>query len=704
MIRRSPLLRRTVPLWALVVMLPACTDSPAAVDDPPAALTTGVPASSPATSPEGDAGPDSTVRSFAGSQPAVDFPAGLDWLNTGGELSLPSLRGKAVLLDFWTYGCINCIHILPDLERLEEEFADELVVIGVHSAKFPNEGQTENIRQIILRYGIEHPVVNDRDFAVWNQWRIGAWPTVVLIDPAGNIVGTHAGEGVYDVVAPVVASLISEFDARGQVDRSPLDVALEAAERPRTVLSFPGKVLADPTGTRLVIADSGHHRVVVADPGTGEVLEVVGSGEQGFRDGPSGAAQFDSPQGLAFDPQGDAVFVADTNNHAIRRIDLASGDVTTVAGTGAKGWPPRAGPALETDLNSPWHVVAGNGRLYIAMAGTHQVWSLDLDDDHVGPLVGNGRESTKNGPLADAELAQPSGLALTADGTLYIADAESSSIRSAQVTSDTGITATVAGSDRGLFEFGAQDGIGTEARFQHPLGVAVDTLSGELVVADTYNSRLRRIDVETGTVTTWLGSEAGWADGTDPRFNEPGGLSIAADAVFVADTNNHVIRRVDLATGETSTLVLRGIERFQPVSASVDNVTVIELDQVATGPGPGTFVLDVRLPAEHKLNEDAPSVADWTASTASVGFPSGDEQDLTGAALPAEFAADFTTGAATVTADVTLIYCRDGAESLCFIEQVRFVVPVEVAADGPSPRLVLAHTVGGAFGAERAGP
>ena len=396
-------------------------------------------------------------RSYAGTDPAPEFPDGLDWLNTSDPLSIAGLRGKAVLLDFWTYGCINCIHIIPDLKRLEAEFADELVVIGVHSAKFENEGDTDNIRNVIVRYDLEHPVVNDQDFLVWQTWGANAWPTTVLIDPAGNVVGGHSGEGVYEVFQPALASLVAEFDRAGALDRTPLDVALERDAVPDSVLSFPGKLLADADGGRLFIADTNHHRVVVADMATGEVFDVTGSGRRGLVEGGFASAGFDQPQGLALSEDGTTLYVADVGNHSVRALDLDARTVTTLLGTGEQSplHPPRPGVAPDVTLASPWDLTLDGPRLFIAMAGSHQVWALDLTTGFAGPVAGSGREGVANGPAAGAELAQPSGLALDRSGILYFADSESSAIRS--VDTFEGSVDIVAGTEVNLFDFGDGD-------------------------------------------------------------------------------------------------------------------------------------------------------------------------------------------------------------------------------------------------------
>lgn len=637
---------------------------------------------------------DRTIEpSYAGTVPAPEFPDGLEWLNTDRPIRLEELAGKIVLLDFWTYGCINCIHIIPDLKRLEAEYAEELVVIGVHSAKFTNEGETDNIRQIVLRYGIEHPVVNDRDYAVWQSWGAQAWPTVGLVDPAGNVVGIHAGEGVYDTVEPVVASLVNEFSDTDLIDRTPLDLALESASQANTILSFPGKVATDASGDRIFISDTGHHRVVAADATTGEILAVYGNGRAGFESGDALDSQFDSPQGLVFDDSTGLLYVADTNNHAIRSIDVATGRVATVVGTGRQGWPPAAGLLNDVRLNSPWGLTLHGGRLWVAMAGFHQIWMVDIAAGVASPAVGSALEGVDNGPLVAASLAQPSGLVFDGAGLLYFADSESSSIRWADVLIDDGITGVLAGTDLNLFDFGDEDGAGTAARLQHPLGVVWDDVTGNLYVADTYNSKIKTIDPTTGMTKTYLGGEQGWADGSSPRFYEPGGLAISARTLFVADTNNHVVRTVDLETGDTSTLVLHGIEDFTPPADAADyGGTVVGLDSVEVASGTTALTLDIRLPQGYKVNEDAPSTVELTATDGLATFPDGVIQSLTGADLPISLPMTVIAGAGTVTADVTLLYCRSDSEGLCIIEQVRFEQTLVVVADGPQ-EVVLPYTV-----------
>src|SRR5437773_170552 len=415
---------------------------------------------------------------------APELSGGRGWLNTDKPLSLSALKGKVVLLDFWTYGCINCMHIIPDLKKLERKYPNELVVIGVHSAKFTAEKGTENIRQAILRYEIEHPVVNDHEMQIWQEYTVRSWPTLFLIDPAGKVVAYMSGEGVYAQFDKYIARVIERFDAKKMIDRRPLNLKLERQRTPTSVLAFPGKVLADEKSKQLFIADSNHNRIVVVSLDDSSVKEVIGSGEIGLSDGNFETAAFNHPQGMALD--GSILYVADTENHALRAVDLGKRSVTTIAGTGEQLQRriTFGGQGKDTPLSSPWDLTIQNGVLYIAMAGPHQLWQMNPKTGGIAPYAGSGREARIDGTLAEAALAQPSGI--TSDGRkLYFADSEVSSIRSADLDPH-GRVDTIVGED--LFEFGDRDGKGPVVRLQHPLGVVYS--DGWVDVADTYHTKI----------------------------------------------------------------------------------------------------------------------------------------------------------------------------------------------------------------------
>ncbi len=634
--------------------------------------------------------PTSPTRSWAGKEPAPDFPGGLDWFNVQSPPTLRTLRGKVVLLDFWTLGCINCQHIIPDLKRLEAEFGDALVVIGVHSGKYATEHDDESIRQAIDRFGLEHPVVNDPDFAAWDAYGANAWPTLVLIDPAGKLVGGHSGEGVYSLFQPILASLIAEFDLQGAVDRTPFPLAL-SAQTASTVLSYPSKALPDVSRDRLFIADAGNNRILVSSL-DGRLDQAIGTGKEGFADGAAGEATFRQPQGLALSPDGRTLYVADTRNHAIRAIDTTTWRVTTIAGTGQQltRLPAANAPAKSTPLASPWDVLVTGDALFISMAGVHQIWRMDLASGQVAAFAGTSREGIADGDrLRFATLAQPSGL--TTDGdNLYWVDPESSAVRRVALSGN-GEVKTLVGT--GLFDYGDEDGQGLEAKLQHPQGIAL--AGGRLIIADTYNHKLRAINLLTREVTTVAGSsERGWSDGRGEAalLDEPVGVSGSGNRVFVADQNNHLIRVLDLSSGELSTLRLSNVS----VAASAQGrVTRVELPVQRVAPGEGTLRLVFKTPAGHALNSQAPSRLDLTAANPAVIEPgeraiawSSDEPSIE-VSIPARFG----PGSSTLTATGAVYYCRKDEQALCYIQQVEFVLPVAVVPGAPAGEARLEYTL-----------
>ncbi len=448
------------------------------------------------------------------------------------------------------------MHVLPQLRKLERQYERELVIIGIHSGKFTAERVTENIRQAVLRLDVKHPVVNDRYFRIWRSYNIDAWPTLVLIDPKGYEIGAYPGEITAEAFQPIIDQFIDEFDAKGEIDRTPLAFLVETMRETDQPLAFPAKVLAT-EDQRVFIADTRHNRILVValqgDGTEGRVQEIIGRGKAGFDDGDFQAATFHRPQGLAL--QDNILYIADTENHAIRAIDLHTKQVKAAAGSGQESWQINTtGRGTQVGLNSPWDIVSVDGALYIAMAGLHQLWRLIPGTGDIHPYAGSRFEELTDGPLHRAGLAQPSGI--TADGQrLYFADSESSAIRQADLD-PSGEVETIVG--KGLFDFGDKDGIGGHARLQHPQGIV--WYQGLLYVADTYNNKIKTVDPSSHMSTTLVGSpEPGFRDGDQPLFYEPGGISAANGKLFVADTNNHRVRVVDMNTRSVTTLKLKGI-------------------------------------------------------------------------------------------------------------------------------------------------
>jgi thiol-disulfide isomerase/thioredoxin len=474
-----------------------------------------------------------TPTSSAGSirAPELDLP-GIEWLNVERPLTLRELRGRLVILDFWTLCCVNCLHVQEALRALEAAFPRELVVIGVHSPKFAAERKVENVRQAALLYRITHPIAHDPQRRLWERYAVSAWPTLVIVSPDGRVLAEQRGEAEPERLRALVERLVQEHREHGRLE--PRAFVPRAAGAAGGRLRFPAKIKPMPgVRQRWALADAGHHQVVLLEDDGTEAMRF-GDGEPGLRDGAAAEARFDTPQGVVC--SADAIFVADTGNHLIRRIDVGERSVKTIAGTGRRGLAlgaPR--PARQVALASPWDLELDGSQVFIANAGTHQLAALDLERGRLGALAGNAREGLRDGPAHEASLAQPSGLVLDDSGdTLYFVDSETSSVRALSFDLQRRVH-TLAG--RGLFEFGHVNGACAKALFQHPLGIT--WCDGELLVADSYNAAVRRLDLEQQRVSDFddgflcedalclpLAQPAGvWADGPD--------------RILVADTNNH---------------------------------------------------------------------------------------------------------------------------------------------------------------------
>jgi len=431
------------------------------------------------------------------SAPAL---VGDTWIGTGGRrLSLGDFTGRFLLLDFWTLCCVNCHHVLAELRPIEAEFADVLTVVGVHSPKFEFEKDSEAVRSAVHRHGIEHPVLNDPEMSTWRAYGVRGWPTLVLVDPIGEIVGTWSGEGHRHAIAATIENLLPIYESEGQLVRGEGYFQPEAARA--SIYLQPGKIEALDR-ERILISDSGNHSLAIAtfaEPNS--PTQRIGSGQRGFTDGSFTEAQFNEPYGTVVLPRdvakkiGHHVLIADTANHAIRGINFDTEQVTTLAGTGEQ-WRPGVsdyGSALDTQLSTPWDLEYHDGLIYIAMSGDHRIWFFDPLLGTVGITAGTTHEGLVDGPADLAWFAQPSALVNSPNG-LWILDAETSSLRKMQANT----ISTAIGT--GLFDFGHIDGPAQRARLQHPLGLASD---GKVVyIADTYNGALRMFDPSTEKVST----------------------------------------------------------------------------------------------------------------------------------------------------------------------------------------------------------
>ncbi|MEV7199904.1 thioredoxin-like domain-containing protein [Streptomyces griseoluteus] len=577
------------------------------------------------------------------------------WLNTGDQqYTLADLRGRIVILDFWTFCCINCLHVLDELRELEERHRDTVVVVGVHSPKFVHEAEHQAVVDAVERYGVEHPVLDDPELATWKQYAVRAWPTLVVIDPEGYVVAQHAGEGHVHAIERLVAELEAEHEAKGTLRRG--DGPYVAPEPEPTVLRFPGKALLLPSGNFLVSDTTRHQLVELAEDGE-SVVRRIGTGARGLTDGSAEQASFNEPQGLALLDDG-SVVVADTVNHALRRLDLASGTVTTLAGTGRQ-WmqgAPTSGPAREVALSSPWDVALFGGRVWIAMAGVHQLWTYDPAAGTVQVAAGTTNEGLVDGPGAEAWFAQPSGLAAAGD-RLWLADSETSALR--WVDPD-GAVHTAVGT--GLFDFGHRDGEAGQALLQHPLGVTA-LPDGSVAVADTYNHALRRYDPATGEVTTLA---------TDLR--EPSDAMLAGDDIVVVESARHRLTRLRL-----------------PEEAVRVEAVAHRTQRAATEVAPGRLRLDVifQAPAGQKLDTRyGPSTRLLVSATPPELLLKGEGADSD---LGRELELDPAVGEGVLHVSAMAASCDDDPANeypACHVHQQDWGVPVRLV-EGAADRLPL---------------
>lgn len=579
------------------------------------------------------------------------------WLNTGDrQYTLADLRGRIVILDFWTFCCVNCLHVLDELRELEEKHRDTVVIIGVHSPKFVHEAEHQAVVDAVERYEVHHPVLDDPELATWKQYAVRAWPTLVVIDPEGYVVAQHAGEGHAHAIEKLVQELEAEHGAKGTLRRG--DGPYVAPEPVATHLRFPGKALHLPDGGFLV-SDTTRHRLVELDADGETVRRHFGTGVRGLSDGGPDEARFSEPQGLAVLPDG-RIAVADTVNHALRALDLATGVTSTLAGTGRQWWQgtPTSGPAREVDLSSPWDIAWFGDRLWIAMAGVHQLWTYDPQSATVRVAAGTTNEGLVDGPAAEAWFAQPSGLAVSADGErLWVADSETSALR--WVDRDEHVRTAVG---TGLFDFGHRDGAAGQALLQHPLGVTA-LPDGSVAISDTYNHALRRYDPDSGEVTTLA---------TDVR--EPSDAVLVDGDLVVVESARHRLTRLRLP--EEAVRVADRAHRTQ---------------RAATEIAPGTLRLDVvfQAPAGQKLDTRyGPSTRLLVSATPPelLADGSGAGTDLGRDLVLAD---GVTEGVLHVSAMAAS--CDDDPANeypACHVHQQDWGVPVRVTAEG-TPRLPL---------------
>ncbi len=569
---------------------------------------------------------------------------GRGWLNTGGrELSLADFRGRFLLLDFWAFCCINCLHVLDELRPLEEKYGDALVIVGVHSPKFAHEGEEAAVRAAVERYEVGHPVLDDPELVTWQNYTARAWPTLVLVDPNGYIVAQYSGEGHAHALDAQLAELIAEHEQAGTLTRGTSPYV--APEPEPSDLRFPAKVVALDNG--FLVADAGNHSIVQLAEDATTVVRRFGTGHRGFADGDQPA--FSEPNGLTVLPAevasrlGYGVVVADTVNHALRGINLDTGQVTTLVGTG-KQWMDGDGTDV---LSSPWDVAWWQDKVWIAMAGVHQLWTFDPFTKVTEVAAGTTNEGLNDGVLKEAWFAQTSGLAVDGD-RLWLADSEISALR----WIDTEVHTAVG---TGLFDFGLRDGKATEALLQHPLGVTV-LPDGSIAIADTYNGAVRRYDPRTDVVDTMATGLA-----------EPSGAVVVGNELLVVESAAHRLTRIPLGASakvdEFSTRTQR-----PPMDLAAGEITL----EVVFTPPPGQKLDDRYGPSTRLLVSSTPESL--------LRDGAGDSTDLA-----RKLVIDERVGDGVLHVAVQAASCDDSDEvefPACHMHRQDWGVPVRVTPDG----------------------
>ncbi len=620
---------------------------------------------------------------------------GRGWLNTGGrDVTLTDLRGKVVVLDFWTFCCINCLHVLDELRELEEQYRDVLVIVGVHSPKFVHEADPVALAAAVERYEVHHPVLDDPDLTTWSAYTARAWPTLVVIDPEGYVVAHMAGEGHRRNLEILVADLVAEHEAKGTLHRG--DGPYVPPAPTSGTLRFPAKAIRLPSGN-LLVADAGHHSLAELAPDGETLVRRIGSGERGLADGGPDDARFSEPNGLCLVPEElrgriDAdVLVADTVNHAIRAVRLDTGEVTTVAGTGEQymvgggenvlpdvlgagadrsgfGY---QGPPTWIRLSSPWDIVWSQdlAAFVVAMAGNHTIWALDLEQNQLRRIAGTMNEGLQDGPGDEAWFAQTSGLAVGPDGRVWLADSEVSALRWLQVDRFGGLKVRTA-VGQGLFDFGHRDGPADTALLQHPLGVAV-LPDGSVAIADTYNGAIRR-----------------WAPA--PDRDGPGEVTtlardLAEPSGLLVDV--HDGGRIDLVVVESAAHRLTRVALPARLAGEVLDAGAHRTQRPVSDIGSGEVRLDVVFtPAAGQKYDDryGPSTRLQVSATPPdlLLDGAGDDVPLTRtlriSPLVREGVLHVTAQAASCDADPAIEY------PACHLNQQDWGVPVRVVDDGPT--------------------
>lgn len=592
---------------------------------------------------------------------APEFPP-TQWIFSE-PIKLASLRGKIVLLDFWTYSCINCIHSLEEIKRLEEKWKNELIVLGIHSGKFPNEHNLQNLKNAVLKYKITHPVANDSNFQIWELYGISAWPSFVLIDPQGRIVARKVGERIFDVFDKLIEKLVLRSDIKQVLKADTVQLQKENLKPIKnTYLYFPSKITISPSGRELFISNSGANNVLVVHTQTGSILEEIG-GKEGFENGNFSSVKFSNPQGIYY--KNENLFLADAANHAIRKIDLISKHVSTLI---------KPNENFKTSPRSPWDLSFWNSDLIIAMAGTHQIWIFD-SKNNFKTYIGNGEEDLGDENSKNSRLAQPSAIVVY-ENKIYFLDSETSSLRVYDPKEDK--VKTLIG--KGLFQFGDVDGKKDSALMQHPLGITAE--NQKIFIADTYNHKIKYYDLKSQNLVTLAGTgKAEFKDGefSKASFNEPSGLLYWNDNLYVVDTNNHSLRILYLKDQKVETQELFYSEKLAMKKLNMLNETDVSLPKEEISSSIKSLIVKWELKENFQ----------WRGKNSFVKFLSKNEKVFS---LDSKKYFPFQSemvvpiqlnrGETTLEILALLDYCQKENPKICMTEKVKFLKRYKIKNSG----------------------
>ena len=579
---------------------------------------------------------------------APDFPAGLDWLNTLQPLTMMQLHSKIVLINFWSMSSRECLTVMPELQKLREKYTSELFVIGIHSPTYENEKDSEAVRNAILRNEITFPVINDSASQLWNAYGMKSRPAFVLINPSGRVIGVHEGTGVFELFDGIIAQAITYFDADSLIGRHKISFIPEVGNKEQSLISYPADIVADTGGTRLFVSDSRNHRILAMTT-SGKLEFIIGSGRRGSQDGSFTDAQFDHPQGLAI--EGDVLYVADTEGHTIRAVNLKSKAVKTVVEESA-------------GLKYPRDMVVLNGKLYITVEGANQIWVVELTSKEVKPFAGSGRSGKTDGTLLEAELGRPGGI--TTDGTkLYFVDSEGGAVRA--IDPIAGLVETIVGTD-----------------LQNPEGITYH--NGLLYVADSYNHQIKVIDPTKKTISRFAGNGSkGSVNGAAAiaSFFEPAGLAVAGGKLFVADCNNQQVRVVDMATQKVSSLQITHLAKIAVQTKANFDGKEMKLPPAKLKSGAGKISIALMMPDGYRMLEQGMYLVSFRSSDVKVVSFDVTASDIVFNYAYGEF--EIPLNGAIGTANVTIeivVYMQKEGQQTCYYDMIRATVPVTIEEKG----------------------